>query len=79
MTGEELQRAIFNHRMEVDDCVSLADLPSTKQLDMLLYIDPEKYYFDYTPLRAMEDIMLFYQYKKYDWRKMFDELDWDEI
>ena len=79
MTGEELQRAISNFRMEVDGSVSLAELPSAKQLDMLLYIDSERCYFDYTPLKAMEDILLYYQYKKYDWRKVLDELDWDDI
>ena len=79
MTGEELQKAIFKHRFEADGSVILSELPSAKQLDLLLYIDPERYYFDYTPEQALDDIWLYFQYQKYKWRKIEDELDWDAI
>ena len=59
MTGGELQEAIYNYRMAVEGSVVASELPSVKQLDLLLYIDPERNYFNYTPWKAAEDIRLY--------------------
>lgn len=65
MTGEELQDAIYDYRMKADGSVTASELPSAKQLDFLLYIDPERNYFNYTPEKAVEDIRLYMRYKSY--------------
>ena len=80
MTGAELQELIFNYRLSVDGSVVLGELPSPKQLDWLLYIDPERNYFHYTPEMAANDIALYLRYQKHDWRYNYDdELDWSTI
>lgn len=63
MTGAELQDLIFKNRQEKDGDVSLGLIPSIKQLDWLLFIDPNKDYLNYTPEQAENDMLLYFQYQ----------------
>lgn len=62
MTSNELQDAIFQHRLAQGD-VSLASIPTLKQLDWLLFIDSEKNYLNYTAEDALNDIILYFAYQ----------------
>lgn len=62
MTAQELQDLIFNSRVEQGD-VSLGLLPTLKQCEWLLFIDPEKDYINYTPEEALNDIVLYIDYQ----------------